>query len=189
MTKKRISASLVAVLALALITIEVSAQQSEPPPPQTKPASRPSLIESVKRHVKRLGATIDDAKSSGDMVVSNYNDPRGGKTTIVIINDRRKNLLGFYIYNFGSVKNATNREDVYKYLLQANEDITMGSFFVDKDSDIGYKYLVGNAQMASSSAFDSVYLTMASVARDRRAEIKQLLGNTGEKEEKQPGKL
>jgi hypothetical protein len=188
MTKKRTSASLLAVLALALLVVEASAQQTEPAP-QAKPAApRPSLIESVKRHIKRLGATIDDAKSSGEMVVSNYNDPRGGKTTIVVINDRRKNLLGFYIYNFGSVKNATNREDVYKYLLQANDDITLGSFFVDKDSDIGYKYLVTNTQMANSSAFDSVYLTMASVVRDRRAEIKQLLGNTGEKEEKQPEK-
>lgn len=189
MIKKRSSAPLIAGLMLVLLAAKGAAQQTEPPAQQPKPAPRLSLIDSIKRNVKRLGATIDDAKSSGEMVVSNYNDPRGGKTTIVIINDRRKNLLGFYIYNFGSLKNATNREEVYKYLLQANDDITLGSFFVDKDSDIGYKYLVSNSQMSSSSAFDAVYLTMASVARDRRAEIKQLLGNSGDKEEKSSEKL
>lgn len=190
MTKKHVSASLLAGVALALSVVQVAAQNTERAE-QEKPktSTRLSLVESIKRNVKRLGASVDDTKSSGEMVVSNYNDPRGGKTTIVIVNDRRKNLLGFYIYNFGSLKNVTNREEIYKYLLSANDDITIGSFFVDKDDDIGYKYLVSNSQMATPSAFDSVYLAMATVARERRSEIKQLLGNTGDKDEKPPEKF
>src|SRR5262249_10824853 len=102
-------------------------------------------------------------------------DPKGGKTTVVVTNDRRKSLIGFYIYNFGSVKGATNREEVFKYLLSANDTITLGSFFVDSDEDIGYKYLVGNLNL-SASEFEPVYLTRAAVARERRNKLRQLLG-------------
>jgi len=191
MIKKHVSALLITGTVIALLALQIAAQNTERAE-QEKPktSTRLSLIESIKRNVKRLGATVDDTKSSGEMVVSNYNDPRGGgKTTIVIVNDRRKNLLGFYIYNFGSLKNASNHEEIYKYLLSANDDITIGSFFVDKDSDIGYKYLVSNAQMATPSAFDTVYLAMATVARERRPEIKQLLGNASDKDEKPPERL
>jgi hypothetical protein len=110
------------------------------------------------------------------MIVSNYSDPKGGKTTVVVTNDRRKNLVGFYIYNFGSVKNATNKEEVFKYLLSTNDAITLGSFFVDGEDDIGYKYLVSNAPPMTASEFDTIYLTMAAVARERRGEIRQMLG-------------
>ena len=55
--------------------------------------------------------------------VSSHPDPKG-KITIVLVNDRRRNLIGFYIYNFGSLKDAANKEEIYKYLLAANDAIT-----------------------------------------------------------------
>jgi len=139
----------------------------------------------MKQYLSRTGATIDESKSTSDMIVSNAADAKGGKITVVLVNDRRRNLLGFYIYNFGSVKNAANKEEVYKYLLEANDAITIGSFFVDPDEDIGYKYLVNGAQTMSQAAFESTYFTMTSVARDRKPVIKRLLGGSG-KEEKPP---
>lgn len=147
-------------------------KQAQPRPPQP----RLTFTDSVKRSLQRVGATIDESKSAAEMVVSNYSDPRGGKTTIVIVNDKRKNMVGFYIYNFGNLKNATNREEIYKYLLSANDAITIGSFFVDAEQDIGYKYFFSNTQPLNQAAFESAYLTMAAVARDRRNEIRQLLG-------------
>src|SRR6201999_2653679 len=129
-------------------------------------------------------ASIDTTKSSADMVVSNYSDPKGGRTTIVITNDRRKNLIGFYVYNFGNVKKATSREDVYKYLLTTNDAITLGSFFVDSDDDIGYKYLMSNAVPLTPGEFNTVYLTMAAVTRERRDGIRALLGLPVSKEDK-----
>jgi hypothetical protein len=148
--------------------------RSQAPP---RPAqARASFADTLKRSLQRVGATIDESKSSAEMVVSNYSDPKGGKTTIVIVNEKRKNLLGFYIYNFGNLKNATNREEIYKYLLSANDAITIGSFFVDGEQDIGYKYFFSNTQPLNRAAFESAYLTMATVARDRRDRIRQLLG-------------
>jgi hypothetical protein len=167
-------AILLAGLAI-LLAVALAAAQTEPQQP--KPAApRLSLIDQIKRSLKRVGATVDESKSSAEMIVSNYNDPKGGKTAVVIVNDKRKSLLGLYIYNFGSVKNAPNREEIYRYLLSANDAITIGSFFVDSEDDIGYKYLFSNALPFNQTAFESAYLAMAAVVRERRAEIKQLLG-------------
>lgn len=159
----------------------------EPPPKAAKPAPpRLSFAERIKQYLIRVGGTVDDSKSTADMIVSNSANLRGGKVTIVIVNDHRRNLLGFYVYNFGSLKNATNKEEVYKYLLEANDSITIGSFFVDSDEDVGYKYLVSGGQAISQAAFETAYITMAAVARERKPEIRKMIGVSNEKEEKPP---
>ena len=157
--------------------------QAQPPKPKP-PAPKLTFAEKTKLYLQKLGASIDSAKSNADMVVSNYNDPKGGKTTIVITNDRRKNLVGFYVYNFGNVKNATNKEEVFQYLLSTNDAITLGSFFVDSDNDIGYKYLLSSVTPLTAAEFDTIYLTMSAVARERRGEIRQMLGLPVGREEK-----
>jgi len=170
------------LIAFLLIAAPAFAQQPEPTqtqPPKPKPAPKLTFAERMKQYLARTGATVDETKSSAEMIVSN-SDARGGKVTIVLVNDRRKNLLGFYIYNFGSLKNASNKEEVYKYLLGANDSITIGSFFVDSDEDIGYKYLVSGGQTMSQTAFETAYITMSAVARERKPEIKKLLGSPSE---------
>lgn len=172
---------------LAVVVGNAFAQQTgteQTQPPKPKPVVRLTFAERMKQYLQRTGSTIDEGKSTPDMVVSNYPDVKGAKLTIVLVNDRRKNLLGFYIYNFGSLKNAANKEEVYKYLLSANDAITIGSFFVDSEEDIGYKYLVSGGQTMTQAAFESAYYTMAAVARERKAEIKKLLGAANEKEDK-----
>lgn len=177
-------------IASALIGGFAPAQQTDPlqtvPPKVVKPAPKLTFAERMKQFLQRTGSTIDESKSTPDMVVSNYPDAKGGKVTIVLVNDRRRNLLGFYIYNFGSVKGSANKEAVYKYLLAANDSITVGSFFVDGDDDIGYKYLVSSAQAMNQATFDYAYFTMAAVARERKPEIKKLLGPISDKDEKPP---
>lgn len=168
--KKKLMAAV--PLALALVAAQALAHGIQPQP---EPQAQSKLMDTVKRYVKLAGASIDDSKSSASMIVSNYSHRRDDKTTIVIVNDSRKNLLGFYVYNFGSVKNAANREEIYKYLLSTNDAITIGAFFVDGEQDIGYKYLVNTEQIMNQSAFQSVYLMMATVARERGAEIRRLL--------------
>jgi len=118
------------------------------------------------------------------MVVSSYGDPKGGKTTMVVVNDRTRNMLGLYVYNFGSLKDASNREEVYKYLLSANDAITIGAFFVDSEEDIGYKYLMNVGQSLNQASFESAYLMMAAVARDRKPEIRKMLGLSANKDDK-----
>lgn len=194
--KKSLIATVHIVLALACaqaLAQDPAAPQTEPPkaepPKAARPAPKLTVIDSVKRYLQHVGATVDPSKSTPDMVVSNYADPKGGKTTIVIVNDRRKGLLGFYVYNFGSMKKAANREEVYKYLLGANDAITIGSFFVDNEEDIGYKYLMSTAQSLNQNAFGTVYLTMAAVVRERRADIRQMLGLAANKEERSPSQF
>lgn len=179
----------VVVLALMLVPAHAFAQQADPAQEQAPKAAKPApktFAERMKQYLLRVGGTVDESKSTADMVVSNSANLKGGKVTIVLVNDRRRNLLGFYIYNFGSLKNATNKEEVYKYLLEANDSITIGSFFVDSDEDIGYKYLVSGGQTMSQAAFETAYITMAAVARERKPELKKMIGVPSEKEEKPP---
>jgi hypothetical protein len=175
-------------IAVVLLSGMVLAQQVDPnqtiPPKVPKPAPKLTFSEKMKQFLQKTGSTIDESKSTPDMVVSNYPDAKGGKVTIVLVNDRRRNLLGFYIYNFGSIKGVANQNEVFKYLLAANDAITIGSFFVDGDDDIGYKYLMSSAQTLTQAGFDYAYFTMAAVAKDRKPEIRKLLGAGGDKDDK-----
>jgi hypothetical protein len=149
-----------------------------------KPPQRPvTFTQRMKQLLSRTGATIDDSRGGPELVVSIYPDQKGGKTTIVLVNDRRRNLLGFYVYNFGNVKDVKNKEEVYRYLLNANDAISIGTFFVDSEDDIGYKYLVNNQTAFSQAAFEFVYYAMASVASERKPEIRKALGLPPIKEE------
>lgn len=165
---------------IALLAVPASSQETQQPAVQ-RPAPRLTQIETIKRFLPRVGAVVDQAKSSGDLIVSNYTHPRGTKITLVIQHKRDKSLLGFYIYNFGSVKGVTNREPIYKYLLSTNDAITIGSFFVDDEDDIGYKYLMSSEQPPNLAVFHSVYLTMAAVTVERRGEISKLLESASDK--------
>src|SRR5262245_39247103 len=177
-------------LALLIVTGFASAQQTDPlqgGPPKVAPKPAPkTFTERMKLYLQRTGSTVDESKSTPDMVVTNYPDAKGGKVTIVLVNDRRRNLLGFYIYNFGSLKGSANKDEVYRYLLSANDSITIGSFFVDSDDDIGYKYLVSSAQAMSQPAFEYAYFTMAAVARERKPEIRRMLGPVVDEDERSP---
>lgn len=187
MSKIRIAA---VPIVLALIAGQLLAQQVDPaqtPPPKVpRPAPRLTFADRMKQYLQRTGSTVDESKSTPDMVVSNYPEVKGGKVTIVLVNDRRRSLLGFYIYNFGNLKGSANKEEVYKYLLAANDAITIGSFFVDSEDDIGYKYLVSSAQAMNQAAFEYAYYTMAAVARERKPEIKKLLGPVSDRDERPP---
>jgi len=131
--------------------------------------------------MQRLGYSIDESKSKPDMIVSNYSDAKRGKVTIVMVYDKRKEVVGFYIYKFGNVDKAIDPVALNRYLLSANDEIIIGGFFVDKEGDIGYKY-VSSASQLTLGSFEVVYVTMATVALDRRPQIRQLM-ETGKKEE------
>jgi len=148
---------------------------------QPRTVRRPSPIDTIRRSLQRLGYGIDESKSQPGMVVSNYSDSKKGKVTIVMIYDKRKEVVGFYIYKFGNVDKAVDPVALNKYLLAANDEIIIGGFFVDKEGDIGYKY-VSSASQLSLASFEVIYVTMATVALDRRPQIRQLI-ETGKKEE------
>ena len=166
-------------------------QQPESPstpgqPRVSRPAVKASFADTIKRFVLGAGATVDTTRTTTDRVVSNYPDPKGGKTTIVIVNDRRRSQIGFYIYNFGNLKKVSNRSEIYRYLLQSNDAITTGGFFVDNEDDIGYKDIVNNQPVITQLEFQTTYFTMAAVARERRPEIRRLIEKASAGEEKPP---
>jgi hypothetical protein len=136
--------------------------------------------------MQRLGYSIDESKSKPEMIVSNYTDAKRGKVTIVMVYDKRKEVVDFYIYNFGNVQKAVDAVALNKYLLASNDAIIIGGFFVDKDGDIGYKYVSAASQLTLGS-FETIYVTMASVALDRRPLIRKLI-ETGKPEESQKEK-
>jgi hypothetical protein len=161
--------------AAAIGASQTQQQQTPEQPKVPRPAPKLSTMDAVKHHLQRYGATVDEAKSQADMVVSSYTNEKG-KVKIVILNDHRKELLQFYVYDFGSVKDLANRDEIDKYLLLANESLSVGAFFVDKDQDIGFKYTM-SAQQLSYSSFESVYGSIVVIANTRRAEIRRLLKN------------
>ena len=172
-----------ALLAFVLGISSALAQRephADPSTPKTA-GSKLTAMDLARKSIQKMGATIDANKSNAQTIVSIYSDPRGGKTTIIVVNDRAKNVLGLYVYDFGSLKDAANREEVYRYLLSANDAITIGAFFVDGEDDIGYKYLMNIGQSLNQPAFESSYLMMAAVARDRRPELRKLLGTPANK--------
>lgn len=150
--------------------------------PEAKPA-RVSPIETVKRYLQRLGRPIDPARSKTDIVVSSYLDEKKGKVDIVIAYDQKKDLIGFYIYDFGNTKQAPDAGAVRSYLLSANDQIAIGGFFVDPDHDIGYKYSTASQQL-SLGTFQSIYVTMAMVALERRPQVQKLCGRDADHEER-----
>ncbi len=178
---KRLFYTLFAVL--TLLTIQASAQQTDPTQATEKPKPKPApprpkpLMEQVRDYVQKIGGTVDESKSSAVMVVSNYIDEKAGtRTNVVVLQGKNKNLLSFYIYNFGSIKGAPNKEELYRYLLGANEKISLGTFFVDDEDDIGYKYLINTSTSISRPTFESIYLTMIGVEREHKPQIRKLLG-------------
>lgn len=156
---------------------EIQPSQTEKPKPKPAPPKPKTVMEQVREHLAKTGATVDDSKSSPMMVVSNYIDPKTNlKTNIVILQSKNKSLLSFYIYNFGSVKEIANKAEVYRYLLSANDKISIGTFFVDDEDDIGYKYIINAGTFISKPTFDTIYLSMLATEREHKPQIRKLLG-------------
>jgi hypothetical protein len=56
-------------------------------------------------------------------------------------------------------------------MLKANSDLAIGSFFVDKDDDIGYKFFLSTREPMNYLTFETVYVAMSKVIAERGPEI------------------
>lgn len=135
------------------------------------PASAGLTTDGLKTYVKRVGARVDEAK--GNLLVTSM--PVGkGRVQIRLLNDATKNRLGFYAYGFGNVRGAKDAAALYEYLLRSNSDLAIGSFFVDEDQDIGYKFFLSTRDPISYATFETAYLAMAAVIGERGPRIIRL---------------
>ena len=105
-----------------------------------------------------------------------------GKTRVEIrvLNDPAKQRVAFYAYGFGNAAGAGDAAALYEYLLQANSEIAIGTFFVDKDKDVGCKYILDTRDPLSYETFEISYLAMFNNIKMRAPEIMKLAGHGGQ---------
>jgi hypothetical protein len=133
------------------------------------PDARASLSnETLASFIRRVGGRIESTK--GNLFVTSFAVERV-RVEIRIVNDGGKDRLGFYAYGFGNVKNAKDQKAVLEYMLRANSDLAIGSFFLDKDDDIGYKFFLSTRETMRYMTFETVYVAMAKVIQERGPEI------------------
>lgn len=128
--------------------------------------------ESLRSYIQRIGARIES--SQGNLFVTTMGSNRT-RVEIRLLNDPSKQRLGLYAYGFGNAANAKDSGMLYEYLLHANSELGIGSFFVDKDKDIGYKFLADTRDPLSFETFSIIYLAMVNVIKERRSEIGKMM--------------
>ena len=136
-------------------------------------------LETLRGYVSRLGARIESTR--GSLLVTSKAAGRG-RVEIRLLNDNRKNRLGMYAYGFGNVANAGDRTELFGYLLRANSELGVGSFFVDKDDDVGYKVLLDTRDPLSFETFQISYLAMVNAIQEHGGEIARLAGPDAQRE-------
>jgi hypothetical protein len=135
------------------------------------PAEAGLSNETLGSFVRRVGARVDSTK--GNLFVTTFPVERG-RVEIRLVNDASRERLGFYAYGFGNAKEAKDPKALYEYMLRANSDLAIGSFFVDKDDDIGYKFFLSTREPMNFLTFETVYVAMANVIKERGPEIVRL---------------
>lgn len=136
--------------------------------------------ERVRDYVLKAGAKIDSTQ--GSLLVTSIGSG-GSRVEIRVLNDSEKHRVGLYAYGFGNASEAKDVVALLEYLLKANSELGTGSFFVDKDRDIGYKLLLETRDTLTAQTFQIKYLAMVAVIRERRAAILKLAGG-GSKQDK-----
>lgn len=136
------------------------------------PARASLSQENLKTYIRQVGAKIDS--SDGNVIVTSMLAGRE-RIEIRVRNDSAKQILGLYAFSFGNVADATNPTEVSEYLLLANSELGIGSFFVDKDGDIGYKCLVDTRDPLSFETFATIYSAMVSVVKERGQKIRGMM--------------
>jgi len=146
--------------------------------------ARASLAnETLTSFVKRVGGRVES--NEGNLFVTSYAVERG-RVEIRLVNDASKQRLGFYAYGFGSAKNAKDQRALFEYMLRANSDLAIGSFFVDADDDIGYKFFLSTREPMNYLTFETVYVAMAKVIATRGGEIVKMTTGGGPSDEAEP---
>ena len=125
--------------------------------------------EALRGYLQRVGAKIDPS-SKGNLFVTTATSGRT-RVEIRLLNDTAKQRLGFYAYGFGNAGGAKDQAALYEYLLNANSELGIGGFFVDKDKDIGYKFFVDTADPLGSATFEAVYRAMVDTIKTRGPKI------------------
>ena len=138
-----------------------------------EPARAALTAEALKNYIQRVGARIEPS-SKANLFVTTTASGRA-RIEIRLLNDTTRHRLGFYAYGFGNAGSAKDPAALYEYLLNANSELGIGSFFVDKEKDIGYKFLADTRDPLSYATFELIYLAMVAVIGEQRPAIARMM--------------
>ncbi len=152
-------------------------------PPDARPASQTPagaeaapkpkpMHETLRGYLRQIkGVRLERADKDPNTIVSHYTATTGETLDIVVIHSPRKKMVGLYSYAFGNVAEARDANDLRALLLNANEALAFGSFFVDREQDIGLKWSLRTETPITFEAFQTVYLGLAAAAREYGPQI------------------
>ncbi len=162
-------------------TPHTSTTQAKPPaarpagqtPVETEAAPRPKpMHETLRSYLRQIkGVRLERADKDPNTIVTHYTSTSGETFDIVVVYSPRKKMVGLYSYAFGNVAEAKDANDLRALLLSANEALAFGSFFVDREQDIGLKWSLRTETPITFEAFQTVYLSLAAAAKEYRPQI------------------
>lgn len=182
-----------------LLTVPAFAQSKSAPPAASRPpqnsqlptdpnAPKPKppqpMHQKLREYLGRFkGVRVDKAGKEPDTIVTHYaTGEKAGTVDMVIVHSPKKKMVGFYVYDFGNVSKATDLAALQKVLLNANENMAVGSFFVDGDQDIGLKWSLRLEGGVGYEEFQTVYYGLIAAVKEFRPEVMKLMKPKEEKE-------
>ncbi len=142
-------------------------------PPEGEAAPKPKpMHETLRGYLRQIkGVRLERPDKDPNTIVTHYTASTGETFDIVVIHSPRKKMVGLYSYAFGNVAEARNANDLRALLLNANEALAFGSFFVDREQDIGLKWSLRTETPITFEAFQTVYLGLAAAAKEYGPQI------------------
>jgi hypothetical protein len=150
-----------------------TAKPAVPPAGTETPKPKPPMAETLRGYLGRMrGVKSDKPGKEADTIVTHYAPSgKGDEIDVVIVHSPKKKMVGFYIYDFGNVSRASDQAALSGFLLNANDRLAIGSFFIDKDQDIGLKFSLRTENGVSFDEFQTVYYGLAAAAKEYRGQV------------------
>lgn len=149
---------------------------------ETQPKPKPmGVLETLQSYLNRMSVKVDKPQSSSpNTLVTHYpfdkdNKENKDEIDLVLVYMPAKRMVGFYTYVFGNAGRAKDQLSLFKTLLNLNDRLAVGSFFVDKDQDIGLKFAVRSEGKISFDEFQSVYFAMIAAVKQYRNQVAEFL--------------
>ncbi|QUW03446.1 hypothetical protein J8C06_03125 [Chloracidobacterium validum] len=162
------------------------ATTGQTPPDPNAPRPKP-LHETLRGYLRQIkGVRLERADKDPNTIVSRYRMTTGEEVDIVVIHSPRKKMVGLYSYAFGNLADASDADDLRTLLLNANEALAFGSFFVDKEQDIGLKWSLRTEMAITFEAFQTVYLGLAAAAKEYAPQIARRMKNKNNGDDAKP---
>lgn len=160
-----------------------------PPDPNAPPKPKPvAMHQKLREYLGRFkGVKVDKAGKEPDTIVTHYaTGEKAGTVDMVIVHSPKKKMVGFYVYDFGNAGNTTDLAALQKLLLNANENMAVGSFFVDSEQDIGLKWSLRLEGGIGYEEFQTVYYGLVAAVKEFRPDVLKLMKPKDEKDKEKP---